>query len=98
MSPEKHKCTDLAAYTYYINNNVSSITNTRKNNRKAKCKKQNTKGGAVTGGHMPVGVEWEVKLCSLLTSIKMELSCKMIIINSSTEAADFYLCLSACRH
>jgi len=40
--------TDLAAYTYYINN-VSSITNTCENNRKAEYKKQNTKGGQLPG-------------------------------------------------
>jgi len=44
VTRETSKFTDLAAYTCYINN-VSSITNIRKNNKKAKYKKQNTKRG-----------------------------------------------------
>jgi len=45
MAGHQKNISSLAAYTYYINNNVSSVTNTHKNNRKAKYKKQNTKKG-----------------------------------------------------
>ena len=50
MAGHQRNISSLIWRPILIINNVSSITDTRKNIRKAKYKKQNTKGGQLPGG------------------------------------------------